>query len=95
MVLVFIGFVPGFELLHSSHRRVLRINHLGGKRTGLVTIEAAAHQLVETRFIAEAPARTMHRHEASSVLDVALQIPPLPGRDRPMVRIQQHRVELA
>ena len=94
MILVFIGFVPGFELLHSVHRRVLAVDHLGGEGAGFMTIEAAAHQLVETRFITKAPARTMHRHETSAALDETLQIFPLLGRDRSMVRIKQDRVEL-
>ena len=94
VVLVFIGLVPGLELLDTGHRRMLRVNHFGGEGTGLVAGEPAADQLVETRFVAEAPARAMHRHEASSALDVTLQVLPLPGRDLSMVRIKQQSVEL-
>ena len=95
MVLVFIGFIPSLELLHSGHRRVLAVDHFSSEGPGLVTIEPTTHQLVESRFVTEAPARAMHRHEPPAVLDEALQIFPLPRCNRSMVRIEQDRVELA
>ena len=95
VVLVLVGLIPSLERLHAGHRRVLGIHHLGGEGSGLVAVETAAHQLVEARLVAETPARTMHRHEASAAFDVALQVLPLLRGDLPMVRIQQHRIKLA
>ena len=94
VVLMFIGFVPSLKLLHAVHRRVLAVDHFGGEGAGLVTIEAATHQLIETWLVAEAPARAMHRHETPAALDIAFEVLPLLGCDLAMIRIQKHRVEL-
>ncbi len=56
--------------------------------------EPGFDQLVKTGFVSKAPARAMHRHEASPALDVTLQVSPLTRRDPSMVRIEQQCIEL-
>ena len=60
-----------------------------------MTLEPAAHQLVEARFIAKTPARAMHRHKAAAVLHILFQVRPLMRLDRTVVRVQQQHVKLA
>ena len=87
VVAVLVGLVPRLELFHAGHRRVIRIDHLCGEGAAFVALEPATDQLVEFRFVAEAPTGTVHRHESAAALDEALQIFPLPGLDLAMVRI--------
>ena len=60
-----------------------------------MTLEPAAYQLIEARFIAETPARAMHRHKPATVLHEIFQVRPLMRLDRAVVRVQQQHIKLA
>ena len=72
VILMLVGLIPSLKLLNTGHRRVLGIDHFGGEGANLVTGKSSAHQLVETRLIAEAPARAMDRNKTATALNVVL-----------------------
>ena len=72
VILVLVGLIPSLKFFDPLHRRVLRIDHFGCEGTNLVTVKSTAHQLVESWFVAETPARAMDRNETATTLDVVL-----------------------
>ena len=94
MVRVKVSFVPGGEFLHVLQCGVIWLHDLGGELRTLVALEPPADKLIEARFVAEAPARAMHRDEAAAILDIVLQVAPLVRLNPAVVGIEQQGVEL-
>ena len=95
MIRVKIRLVPRFKRLHAFHCRMFPVRNARAEHRSLMTLEPAAHQLVEARLIAETPACAMHRHKAAAVLYIIFQVRPLMRLDRAVVGVQQQHVELA
>ena len=66
---------------------------LGGEGAGLVTLEAAADELVIPGDIGEAPTCTVDRDKSASVADVVLEVLPLFARQAWMVRVEEEGIE--
>ena len=95
MFRVKIRFVPRLKCLHAFHRRMFAVGNARAKHRPLMALEPPTHQLIEAWFIAETPARAVHRYKSAAVLHVVFQVFPLMRLDRAVVRVQQQHVKLA